>query len=86
MESKIETPVSALKTLIFEYAQARVATIKAYRIHPRLPAGDYWQGRLDALGITLNYVYGLTTEQIESRLDYQQYVLDVDRNTTPDHQ
>lgn len=82
MENKIETPASALKTLIFEYAQARVATVKAYRIHPRLPVGDYWQGRLDALNITLNYVYGLTTEEVESRSDYKQYFLEVDIDTT----
>lgn len=77
----IKTPAYALKTLIFEYAQARVATIKAYRIHPRLPVGDYWQGRLDALGIALNYVYGLTTEEIESRPDYKQAFDDVDMDT-----
>lgn len=72
----------ALKTLVFEYAQARVATIKAYRIDPRLPAGNYWQGRLDALSIALNYVYGLTTEEIESRSDYKQYFLEVDIDST----
>lgn len=80
----IKTPAHALKTLIFEYAQARVATIKAYRIHPRLPVGDYWQGRLDALSIALNYVYGLTTEQIESTPDYKQAFdqVDIDTSTT----
>lgn len=80
----IKTPSYALKTLIFEYAQARVATIKAYRIHPRLPVGDYWQGRLDALSIALNYVYGLTTEQIESMPDYKQAFdqVDIDTPTT----
>jgi len=80
----METPANALKTLIFEYAQARVATIKAKRIHPRLPVGDYWQGRLDALSIALNYVYGLTTEEIESRQDYKQYFFDVDTDSTVD--
>lgn len=80
----IKTPAYALKTLIFEYAQARVATIKAYRIHPRLPVGDYWQGRLDALSIALNYVYGLTTEEIESRSDYKLAFdqVDIDTETT----
>ena len=77
----IKTPAYAQKNLIFEYAQARVATIKAYRIHPRLPVGDYWQGRLDALSIALNYVYGLTTEEIESRADYKQAFDHIDSDT-----